>query len=84
LASKYRLPNWYIYYTLLPLKLPATSITQYIFKEKKEMKEQTSYYHRISTAVKAREECLERLRKTLSGMSEDKLEGARNELREEV
>ena len=84
LAGKYKLPNFYIYYTLLPLKLPSTSITQYLFKEKKELKEQASNYHKISTSVRARQECLERLRKTLGELTEEKLEESRVQLKEEI
>ena len=84
IAGKYKLPNFYIYYTLLPLKGSSVSITQYLFKEKKELKEQTSNYHKISTSVRAREECLERLRKTLGEMTEEKLEESRAELKEEI
>jgi hypothetical protein len=55
LAGKHKLPNFYIYYSLLPLLNPTASVPQYLFNEKKLMKEQATHYHRISTAVKARE-----------------------------
>jgi hypothetical protein len=38
----------------------------------------------MSTAVRAREECLERLRKTLGAISVEQLETSKVELREEV
>lgn len=64
------MPNFYIYYSLLPLLAPTASAPQYLFNEKKLMKEQATHYHRISTAVKAREECLQRLRGTLGEVVE--------------
>jgi hypothetical protein len=84
LAGKHKLPNFYIYYSLLPLLSPTVSAPQYLFNEKKLMKEQATHYHRISTAVKAREECLQRLRNTLEQLSEERLEEKRAELKEEI
>lgn len=74
MAGKYKLPNFYIYYSLLPLLNTNNNITQYLFNEKKLMKEQATFYHRISTAIKAREECLEKIQKTLSELREDKMD----------
>jgi hypothetical protein len=66
------------------LRNTSNNITQYLFKEKKGLKEQSSHYHKMVTAIRAREECLERLRKTLGQLSEEKLESTKTELKEEV
>lgn len=59
----------------------SVSAPQYLFNEKKLMKEQATHYHRITTAVKAREECLQRLRGTLVQLSEEKMEEKKAELK---
>ena len=62
-------PNFYSYFSLLPL-LNKEDPKGYIHEQMTSIREHSSAYHRISTSVRAREECLQRLHKTLLKLKE--------------
>ena len=82
--SSCKIPNFYIYFSLLPLLDIQSDIPGYCFVQIKAVKQQTSCFHRISTSVRAREECLERMRKTLMRMKETDILTKKDELHEEM
>lgn len=65
-----KLPNFYLYYSLLPL-INEIDVNGFIMKIKKTIKEQNSPYHRICASIKAREECLTLFKKSVSNLKEN-------------
>lgn len=62
--NKQGAPNFYSYFGLHPL-LATSDPKGYIQDQMVALKEKTSAYHRISTSIRARDECLHSLHKTL-------------------
>ena len=62
-------PNFYSYFSLLPF-LNTQDPKGLIQGQMAKLREKSSSYHRISTSIRARDECLQRLHKTLLKLKE--------------
>lgn len=58
ISAKHKIPDSYVYYSIIGLLAPHADPTQNLFAHQQSIQTQTSHYHRISTALQARQESL--------------------------
>ena len=68
--NKQGAPNFYSYYSLMPL-LTCRDVKGFLLTQTKLLREKSSAYHRLSTSIRARDECIERMRKTIIKIKEE-------------
>lgn len=62
--NKLGAPNFYSYYCLLPL-INCTDVKGYLLPHIKRVRDKSTAFNRISAAIQAREECLDKIRITV-------------------